>query len=129
MRYFAAAVVGFALAQVPVFPPESGRYMVYINRVIDGDTVDFYWLVEAHGRLDGINAPEIHGETKVAGLASKAKLEELAPKGFYTVEVKGKEKYGRTLLWIYKDGKLGTVNKALIDGGFAKPYLTKEPLP
>jgi endonuclease YncB( thermonuclease family) len=112
---------------LPVFPPEQGRYQVYINRIIDGDTVEFYWLVKCEGRLDGINAPEVHGDQKPMGLISKAKLAEYLPQGMYEIDTKGKEKYGRTLVVIFK-GK-DNVNKLMVDGGFAKPYSGEGPRP
>lgn len=128
IRSAAALLVGFALAQLPVFPPEKGTYLVYLARAIDGDTVEFYWLTSGIGRLDGLNAPEPHGDTRKAGLAAKAELERLAPPGFYQIDLGGREKYGRTLVTI-RDRLGTTVNKRLLDSGKVKAWDGKGPRP
>lgn len=120
---------GLVLAQLPTFPPVVGRYQVYVARVIDGDTVEFYWCVPASGRLDGLNAPELHGPTAAAGLAAKAGLEKLTPPGFYLIDAMGREKYGRTLVVIQGAAGGPTVNKQLIDSGLVKPWDGKGPRP
>jgi endonuclease YncB( thermonuclease family) len=128
MRYVIALLAGMALAQLPVFPPERGTYLVYLARAIDGDTVEFYWCVKDSGRLGGINAPEPHGASKEAGLAAKAELERIAPPGFYQIDAQGREKYGRLMVTIHD--KLGTtINKRMLDSGLVKPWDGRGPRP
>lgn len=64
-----------------------GPYRAVVQRVIDGDTVEVYLDLgfevtrTIHVRLSRINAPEIRGESREAGLAAKAYLEGLLPPG------------------------------------------------
>lgn len=119
-----------AMAQAPApklvpvslrFPPESGTYRVLVLEVIDGDTVRFAFLVEDVGRLAGINAPELHGDSAAAGQASKAFLaKNLSPKPMVCV-VKGREKYGRTLIELFgDDGK--SLSTLMVEAGQAKSW-------
>lgn len=136
MKYLISALLllssVFVVAQEPLrFPPQKGKYSVLIHKRLDGDTVQFYWLIPDSGRLFGINAPEVHSSDpveKARGLASKAELEKLIPDGIYTVEILGKEKYGRTLLNIFtKDGK--DVSSEMVRIGAAKLWDGKGPRP
>lgn len=136
MKYFAAFFVLLAAiivcAQEPLhFPPQKETYSVLIYKCLDGDTVNFYWLIPDSGRLFGINAPEVHStdaNEKTRGLASKVELEKLLPGGIYTVEIQGKEKFGRTLLKIFtKDGK--DASSEMVRIGAAKQWDGKGPRP
>jgi endonuclease YncB( thermonuclease family) len=117
-----------------------------VVKVVDGDTVDLrltktfslpvdfgFYIKDSVSlsktavirfRLNGINAPEMSGATKVAGLASKAELERLLKLGPITVVSYGQEKYGRWLggLTVDQGDTPVNVNQSMIDGGFAKPY-------
>ena len=70
-----------APADAPVGP--AYRYRATCLRVVDGDTLvirvdlGFNCKIDVHARLAGVNAPELHGDTSLAGLASKAQLEDL----------------------------------------------------
>lgn len=114
-----------------VFPPETGDVLIVPLRVLDGDTIDYGLLIQGTGRLYGINAPEVHSkdaDEKKAGLVAKDYLEKLLGTGPLRATLRGREKYGRTLLSIEAaDGK--DVNKAMIDSGNAKPYDGKGPRP
>lgn len=87
-------------------------YQATITRVIDGDTVEAVLdlgldvHVLAKIRLFGINAPEIRGETRAAGLASRdwlaAQLDAVSGQCImHTIKAKGggdkRGKYGRLL--------------------------------
>src|SRR4051812_38525065 len=75
------------------FPPIEGECQVLCLRNHDGDTVTFAFLVQATGRLYGINAPEL--SQKPAGPASRDALAKLLPTGPTRAVLKGKEKFGR----------------------------------
>jgi len=111
-------------------------YNVKLDRVVDGDTVDFIVdlgfgiSVKERFRLFGINAPEArtkHLVEKKKGMASKAFLHDLLTKA----EEEGKQiqiityrdrkgKFGRYLGSIYVD--LKNINHLMMDENHAEPY-------
>lgn len=100
------------------FPPETGRVRVVIGRILDGDTVECYLLTPLSVRLHGINAPE---KNTPAGPKSSAYLRSLLPVGTQqTLELRGREKYGRQLgeFWL---GPL-PVSRMMIRSGHARPW-------
>lgn len=109
------------------------QYKVTFVRAVDGDTailavdLGFHLTATMDFRLLGINAPEMHGATRPAALAAKAELERLCGLGSLRITTEKSDKYGR---WLAKidvlapDGSVLTnANQALIDGGFAVPYM------
>jgi len=123
-------------------------YKADLIRVIDGDTVvlrlhkDFEFeadfgfkivdhvhshkSVELSFRLANINAPEIVGTEKAAGLASKDALEQILNSGELTATTYKPDKYGRWLVTIEVKQPDGTVVDAgdhLVKNGFAVPYM------
>lgn len=98
---------------------------VKVRRVIDGDTVDvtvdcgFAVFADVRLRLFGINAPEVKGLTKAAGLAAANQLRQLIPVGTdVRIETqKCTEKYGRWVAKIYRGE--ACVNDRMIVDGFA----------
>ena len=112
------------------------RYKVFIERVIDGDTVvgvvqlGFHvTLRQSRLRLYGINTPELHSSVeseRTAAHAAKERLRGLIEGKHVVVEfAKEREKYGGFLGTIFVDGLpsgMETVNKLLVAEGFAKPY-------
>jgi micrococcal nuclease len=86
------------------------HYAAVVVKVVDGDTVKLnidlgmkMWLRNENVRLAGINAPEIRGEEREAGLKSKAHLEGLLPVGarvFIHTRKDKKGKYGRYIAQI-----------------------------
>lgn len=104
-------------------------YKCAVIRVVDGDTVEinidlgFDVWYRSPARLMGINAPEMHGATKVAGTASKIHLESLLASGNVTVLTHGrdKDKYGRVLCTFMVNGN--NVNQTMVTEGFAVPYM------
>ncbi|TXH52926.1 MAG: thermonuclease family protein [Desulfurellales bacterium] len=109
--------------QILTFPPDSGEYAVLVDRVVDGDTVAFSWLVKGQARLFGVNTPEVTGATREAGLAAAAQLRAMIPAGgVVRAKVHGEDKYGRTLLTLF-DAEGKSINERLILSGHAKVYL------
>jgi micrococcal nuclease len=108
------------------------EYKADLIRVVDGDTVwlnvdlGFRTRVSVDFRVAGLNAPEVVGVTKSAGLAAAAELLRLLSLGPIRVVSEKTEKYGRWLARLYVTTEAGEVdvNRALLDGGFATPYMT-----
>lgn len=87
------------ISQSIQFPPQAGEDKILIDRIVDGDTVAFYFLVPDRGRIVGYDSPESRGESREKGLAAKEHLKTLLPEGsVQTVKLCGKDKYGRILL-------------------------------
>lgn len=100
-----------------VFPPREGWHLVYPVRVVDGDTVVFWWLLKDTARLNGINTPELKDK---GGKEAKEFLERILPKKAIPALVYGKDKFGRTLLDLYIDNN--TASERLLKAGHAKPW-------
>jgi endonuclease YncB( thermonuclease family) len=107
------------------FPPEKGPAMILLSSAVDGDTVKFFFLVEATGRLAGIDAPE---RSTPEGIAARAYLQALLPAGPVDADLRGREKYGRTLL-TFPDATGRDVCAAMVDAGMAKAYDGRGPRP
>lgn len=104
------------------------EYNATILRVIDGDTVEaevdlgFKIRIREHFRLYGIDAPEMKGETKAAGIASKAHLMTLIEDSgpyfrFFTKKPQlEQDKYGRWLASICgsRDGEDVNLNERML---------------
>lgn len=109
----------------------------YVVRVIDGDslavTIDLGFSVSIGQivRLAGVNAPEVVGANKAAGLAAKSFLQALLPSGTAVTfrTIKPREKYGRYLAIVYLAG--ASVNDLLGESGHAVvwPAVVKAPAP
>lgn len=113
-----------APAPVPsalVFPPLSGQYLVLPAAAVDGDTFDFYWLFRDRCRVRGINAPELKGETHLAGLEAKAYLAGMLPNAPTVLTTWGREKYGRCLADLTVNGQ--SLARAIIQAGHAVPFM------
>ena len=105
-------------------------YRAHIISVYDGDTVRCdvdlgfdCWLCNRQLRLYGIDAPELRGGTRKAGLRTRDALREmvLAQTCRLRTHKDQKDKYGRYLATLF----LGTlnVNEWLIQQGFAAKYV------
>lgn len=94
-------------------------------RIIDGDTVEadvylgFSITIKEKFRLEGINAPEIHGPEKPQGERSKNHLANIIGRR-PTIELGDDEqdKYGRYLV-IIKNEEIN-VNEQMVKDGYAK---------
>jgi micrococcal nuclease len=101
-------------------------YKARLIRVIDGDTVvmdiDLGCFVrrETTLRLLGINAPEVVGESRAAGLAASAHLKSLLEGGGLTIHtvLDRNDKYGRLLATIFRPGGVD-VNALMVADGHA----------
>lgn len=116
--------------------PDLQRYTyeAHLVRVVDGDTVHFrvdlgftITREDVDVRLWGINAPELHGDQKDAGVASKhAVRQALTGADLIVIQtIKDKDgKYGRLLakVWYLKDGDWHYLNRDLVAQGFAAIY-------
>lgn len=106
------------------------EYKAKVLDVHDGDTITvqidlgFKISIEAKVRFYGINAPEITGPTKGAGLKSKLRVVELiSGKDIIIKTHKDKqEKYGRWLGDIYLPDSPDSINSMLLEEGLAVPY-------
>ncbi len=106
-------------------------YRAEVVSVYDGDTcrvnVDLGFntkLMNEKIRLSKIDAPELRGESREAGLASRDFLRELilGKEIYLETEKDRKGKYGRYLgtIWVQNEnGEYINVNELLIEKGFA----------
>ena len=106
----------------------ENKVLVRILTVIDGDTVD----IEIDGqtervRLIGVNTPETKHPTKPIecfGPEASAYMTQLLPKG---TEVRierdeeARDRYGRMLLYLYRDSDNLFINLDLISRGYGTP--------
>ncbi len=100
------------------FEPEGSARVV---RVVDGDTVVLTGLGKT--RLIGVDTPEVYGGAECYGReASRFAHRVLRPgrRVRVTVGVEPRDRYGRTLAYVFLDGKR-TFNEALVAGGYARP--------
>lgn len=108
------------------------NYKALVTRIIDGDTVaatiQFGLELQSNKqilRLKGINAPELKGETKNQAIASREYLSSLILNkevAITTYKPRPKDKYGRYLAEIFLLDTGQSVNKMLIEGGYAEEY-------
>jgi len=105
-------------------------YLGRITRIVDGDTViadiDLGLHTWIHGerlRLARINAPEMRGDTRLAGLAARDFLAEMVLDKEVTIKTikDTKEKWGRFLaeILIEQDGAMVNINDLLVQSGYA----------
>lgn len=116
-----------AASAMCVFPPVTGEALIVVSRVTDGDTIHFGWLISDTARLHGINAPEVTGPTREAGLAATNHLRKLILDAgpILRVKIHGRDKYGRALLELLDPLRGRTINQAMLDAGQAIPYLPR----
>jgi micrococcal nuclease len=107
------------------------EYQATVVDVIDGDTVrldvDLGFSIRQRMalRLYGINAPEMVGATKAAGVLARLFLMAMFPlDGRVTIRTfKDKtDKYGRILADIFTQNDLVPVSKRMVDAGHAVAY-------
>lgn len=103
-------------------------YAATVLKVYDGDTItcDIDLGFGIHKieriRLAEINAPEVRGKHKEAGLVSRDYLRDrILHKAIVLVTAKDKQgKYGRYLGHVYLDG--ANINRAMVIDGYAEVY-------
>ena len=113
------------------------EYKAIVKKIYDADTVTVdidlgfgTWLKNQQIRLYGINAPEVRGESKVAGFAARDILIKWIPIGSEIIirtRKDDKEKYGRWLGEIFVPDiatkELASINEQLVGGGYAVRYM------
>ena len=105
--------------------PERGLYDAIVERVIDGDSLVCHLLVPITVRLDGIQASERSTEK---GKMVKKTLSDRLSKQVVTLELKGKEKFGRHMAKVSIDG-IPDVGQWLIGLGLAVEWDGQGPRP
>jgi micrococcal nuclease len=103
------------------------EYDAKVINVVDGDTVDCvislgFYLTAAHRlRLLGVNCPEVHGETKAAGLKAAEYTRATLLGQTVRIRTAKSDSFGRWLCQVYLDGR--DFNQSLVDRGLAVPYM------
>ena len=92
---------------------------IYVH---DGDTIR---IGGERIRIIGLDTPEIGSRARCAAeqqgaVAARAELERMLFRAEVTIRRDGTDRYGRTLAYVYADGK--NVARALISAGLARPY-------
>lgn len=107
-------------AQSPMTSPISGS-----ARIIDGDTIE---VAGQRVRLEGIDVPESlqtcgteSGGTWACGRAAAQSLKTQINDRGVTCEVRGQDKYGRTLAICFVDGV--NINESMVKRGLAWAFL------
>jgi micrococcal nuclease len=103
------------------------EYQGKVINIVDGDTVDIqvdvgYFITTTHRfRLLGVNCPEVHGETKAAGLEAAAYTRATLLGQTVRIRTAKSDSFGRWLAQVF----LGDVdfNQSLVDRGLAVPYM------
>jgi micrococcal nuclease len=108
------------------------EYKALVKAVYDGDTVTVdidlglcSWLHDQKLRLYGINAPELRGPERPAGLVARDWLRERILNKEVTIKTykDQTEKYGRWLADIWLEGEHLSINDQLLNENLAKEYL------
>lgn len=108
------------------------EYRAYVKAVYDGDTITVdvdlglnTWLHDQKLRLYGINAPELRGDDRSAGLVVRDWLRERILGKTVTIKTyKDKtEKYGRWLADVWVKGDRMSINDQLLDADMVVAYL------
>lgn len=124
------------------------EYKARVLRVVDGDTVDvevdlgFRIKIVQRCRLRGLNAPEMKGATREAGLAAMRFVDEWLglsvsvdgarwydkPVVIRSRKPYGDDKYGRFLVDVYRTegASAESLNAALLRTGNAVPFMVNE---
>ncbi len=108
------------------------RYKVYIDRVVDGDTVDVdidlgFGMIykKQRVRLLGIDTPESRTRDLVEkkfGKAAKYHLQDILGQGEVELVSHDKGKFGRILGNLYTGSSSYSINQQMIDDHHAVPY-------
>ena len=111
-------------------------YVKKVSKIVDGDTIDvdidlgFDISFSSRVRLAGIDTPESRTKDKIEkalGLESKEYLKKSIDKSktvvIKTEKINSSEKYGRILGWIFLDGSEVSLNKKMIEDGYAWDYM------
>jgi micrococcal nuclease len=103
------------------------EYDAKVINVVDGDTIDCdidlgLFLHATHRlRLLGVNCPEVHGDTKVAGIEAAAYTRATLLGRTVRIRTAKSDSFGRWLYQVFV-GDLD-FNQSLVDRGLAVPYM------
>lgn len=105
----------------PKAPPKPPRLSVYVDKVMDGDTLEVH---DENGnrytvRLQGIDSPE---SSQAFGLDARNLLSKLTIGKTLELEVHEKDRYSRTLGFVYGVGGVN-INLAMLQKGMAWHYV------
>ena len=115
-----------------VFTYTGRKVNARVTDVYDGDTITIvfydYEYKKFKLRLSGLDTPEIKPLLKIDHRDLHIKCAKIAKKyvsdiildKIVELDLKGEDKYGRLLGYIYYDGKC--INNLLVDNGYALPY-------
>jgi len=112
-------------------PDQSYVYSGFVTRVIDADTLEidvdlgFHLKTKQHFRLVNVNAPEMRGDQREAGLAAKQYAMDRLLLKEVVIRTAKADSFGRWLahVWIlnYKF-EADDFNAELVNLGYAIPY-------
>lgn len=116
-------------APMPSSLPGLYTYRAFVRKVYDGDTVTLdidlgfdVVLREQKVRLLRINAPEVRGESREAGIASRDALRKRAANKWVVLRTERdkREKFGRWLGEVWLEDEC--INDWMLTEGHAVPY-------
>lgn len=116
-------------ADFPSHPGYQTSWAAVVKRVVDGDTIDVLidpgWNEYPYRtiRYRGIDAPELRGEEREAGLAARAYLGRLLPVGTQVLLVdtsKDPETFGRYVARVVRAADGVDTGQAMRDAGHIK---------
>jgi endonuclease YncB( thermonuclease family) len=100
----------------------------FVDRVVDGDTIIARSLGRA--RLIGVNSPETVAPAQMQGAPAQCfgpeasrRLKELLPTGTRVrleTDISPTDKFGRSLVYVYREPDDLFINGALVEGGYAR---------
>ena len=119
--------------------PELYTYAVALVRVVDGDTIVFdidlgfkTWLRNQSVRLYGVNTAETNSRdaaeresAKIASTFTRTWLTSASKLTLKSNKYDDREKYGRILGTIYRDGDAVSLNEALVTENHAVRYMER----
>ena len=116
-------------------PTQLYAYRARPIRVVDGDTIDVTLSLGLHDyrderlRLLGVNCPEVHGASKVAGDAATAFTRAwlaMATGDWPLVLVTAKsDEFGRYLATVWRTADGACLNDDLLAAGHAVPFMVR----
>lgn len=124
IKYLAALTIALTAYAVGVPSPTFANATIAAAGpviIVDGDTLKINHVTI---RILEIDTPETYrprcDNELFWGLEAKARLRELVDSGQVTYQPDGLDRYGRTLAYVYVDGK--SVGDVLLDEALALPY-------
>lgn len=115
-----------------MMPVQTWVFRARCTRVVDGDTLDVVIDQGMHTqrtervRLLGVNAPELHGATREAGIVARSWVDAwIVAAGLGTwplvIQTYKADVFGRYLATIWRGDKGEELNASLVTAGMAAP--------